>query len=73
MRVISNELHGDPNAAAQIREIADLVESGAVRDIVIVYDNRKEKHLASWGEFSDRWRLLGAIEYAKKHIFNGMG
>jgi len=69
MTPIISKLHGDKAGADEIRKIADMVESGEVRDIVIVYDNRVEKHFASYGNFEDRWRLLGAVEYAKKYIF----
>lgn len=68
MKIVENKITGNPEAAQQIREVADMVEQGIIRDIVIVYDNRVEKHFASWGDFSDRWRLLGALEYAKDRV-----
>jgi len=68
LKVVGNDITGNPEAAEQIREIADMVEQGIIRDIVIVYDNRVEKHFARWGEFSDRWRILGALEYAKSRV-----
>ena len=70
LKIVDNEITGNPEAAQQIREVADMVEQGIIRDIVIVYDNRVEKHFVSWGEFTDRWRLLGAIEYAKAHVLD---
>ena len=69
--VVSNDASdftGNKDAAEEIRKIADLVEKGDIRDIVLAYDNRGEKHLAAYGEWDDRWRLLGAIEYCKRAV-----
>lgn len=68
MHVIKNEITGNADAAQHLREIADMVESGAVRDIVVVYDNRLDKHFARWGTWDDKWRILGALEYAKATV-----
>lgn len=51
-----------------LRELADRVEAGEIPDIVVVYNDLTEKCFASYGHFEDRWRLLGALEYAKLSI-----
>lgn len=66
--VVKQANFGNPEGAERLREIADMVERGEIRDIVVCYDNHGEKHFASWGLMDDRWRLLGAIEYAKKYV-----
>lgn len=56
---------GNKADADELRAIADLVETGEVRDALIVYNNLTEKCYARFGVWEDRWRLLGALEYAK--------
>lgn len=51
--------------AQYLRELADRVESGAVTELVIVYNDRERTCYASYGFYGDRWRMLGALEYAK--------
>lgn len=55
-------------AARYLRDLADQIEAGDVSDVVIVHNNTAENFLASFGEFEDRWRLLGALEYAKAGV-----
>lgn len=55
-------------SAAYLRDLADRVEAGEVPEIVVVYSDRVENGFASWGDFEDRWRLLGALEYAKAGV-----
>lgn len=55
-------------AAEQLRELAAEVERGDVADFVVVWDNRVENFYASYGHFDDRWRILGALEYAKASV-----
>lgn len=52
-------------AAAYLRELADRMEAGGITDIVVVFNDAREPAYASWGKFKDRWRLYGALEYAK--------
>ena len=52
-------------AAAYLRSAAERVERGDISELVIVMNDREENAFASWGMFEDRWRLLGALEYAK--------
>lgn len=54
--------------ADTLREIAEQIESGEVRDLVVVWDHRGENKYKSNGFFDSRWRMLGAIEYAKKYV-----
>ena len=55
-------------AAAYLRDLADQIEAGDISDLVVVHNNVAENFLASFGEFEDRWRLLGALEYAKAGV-----
>ncbi len=52
-------------AADWLRDFAERVEAGDLRNMVIVWDDATDPHVGVYGEFEDRWRLLGAIEYAK--------
>lgn len=56
-------------AAAYLRELADRFENGEITEAVLVLNDRENTCFESWGHFEDRWRLLGALEYAKM----GMG
>ena len=58
--------------AERLREHADMVESGAIGDYVIVADCVRDRVFMATASFKDRWRILGAIEYAKAHIFKEM-
>lgn len=51
--------------ATYLRELADRYESGAVSELAIVGNDREEGYFFQRGMFADRWRMLGAIEYAK--------
>lgn len=57
------------SAAKYLRELADRFENGEVSEAVLVFNDRENTCFESWGHFEDRWRLLGALEYAKA----GMG
>jgi hypothetical protein len=54
--------------ARRLREIADRVEIGEISEFVIVANDRDEGSFMGVGSFDDRWRLLGAIEYAKHTV-----
>lgn len=54
--------------AEYLRELADRYETGAVSELAIVGNDREEGCFFQRGAFSDRWRLLGAIEYAKATV-----
>lgn len=53
---------GDADA---LREYADMVERGDVCAYVLVMDDVKENCFRRVATFNDRWRILGALEYAK--------
>jgi hypothetical protein len=55
-------------AAAYLRELADRVERNEILDIVVVLNDRENRAFESYGNFQDRWRLLGALEYAKSMV-----
>lgn len=54
--------------ADMLREIADRVASGQIKELVVVYRDGEDNVFASLGHFEDRWRLLGALEYAKNSV-----
>lgn len=56
---------GDPEFARRLREIADKVEAGTVREIVVVLDDLGDMCFERTAIFTDRWKLLAAIEYSK--------
>jgi len=51
-----------------LRDIADRMEAGEIGELVVVYNHIAERCFASFGHFDDRWRLLGALEYAKQSV-----
>lgn len=54
--------------AEYLRQLADRVERGDIADIVIVFDDRVDQCFATYVNFTDRWRILGALEYAKNGV-----
>lgn len=54
------------SAAAYLRELAERFERGEISEAVLVFNDRENTCFESWGHFEDRWRLLGALEYAKQ-------
>ena len=56
------------SAANTLRDIADQMEAGEISEIVLVFNSLEERSFASFGHFEDRWRLLGALEYAKQSV-----
>ena len=60
-------------AAAFFREFADRFERGEVIDCVMVWSDLSEKAYGSWGDYKDKWRMLGALEFAKAGVANGWG
>jgi hypothetical protein len=55
-------------AAAYLRELADRMERNEILDIVVVFNDKEARGFESFGDFQDRWRLLGALEYAKAGV-----
>ena len=58
-------------AADYLRDLAVKCETGELTDIVITYCNRDEKVVGAWTMFDDRWRIIGAMEYAKSCLMEG--
>lgn len=56
------------SAADTLRDLADKMEAGEISELVVVYNDISERCFASFGHFDDRWRLLGALEYAKQSV-----
>lgn len=54
--------------AANIRDWADKVESGEISEFVFVANDKADGCFMSHGSFDDRWRILGALEYAKNSV-----
>lgn len=54
--------------AEWLRELADRVDEGEIPDVVVVFNDLVERGYVAFGDFQDRWRLLGAIEYAKSVV-----
>ncbi len=55
-------------AAGYLRELADRFEKGEILECAIVINDKAGACFESWGHFEDRWRLLGALEYAKAGV-----
>ena len=56
--------------AERLREMADAVERGDISEYVFVANNVGDKCFTSVASFTDRWRILGALEFAKAGIHN---
>lgn len=57
-------------ASNYLRELADRVDAGEISDLVVVTHNGVDMRLERYGDFTDRWRMLGALEYAKDCVNN---
>ena len=59
-------------AAEYLRDLADRCESGTVTELVVVSNNKDDgMTFEKYGAWEDRWRVLGALEYAKASVHNG--
>ena len=54
--------------ADEIREMADAIERGDIIEWVMVANDRAREVYVSHCEFPDRWRMLGALEYARSEL-----
>lgn len=67
----------DPRAAewadnaAYLRELADRMERGEISECVVVLNDKRAGGYERWATFDDRWRMLGALEYAKTAVNGG--
>jgi len=59
---------GDKGMADILRGYADRVESGEIQNFVFAARYCGENRLERFGNWQDRWELLGAIEYAKTTV-----
>lgn len=57
-------------AAEYLRDLAERMQRGEISELVVVTNDRENNHFERFGHFNDRWRLLGALEYAKTAVFN---
>lgn len=55
--------------ADMLRDLANRVEKGEVTDFIFVANDKVEGIYMCNAYFADRWRMLGAIEYAKLKFF----
>lgn len=57
------------SAAGYLRNLADRCEEGSVTELLVV-SNVNEDGMAfeKYGAWEDRWRMLGALEYAKSAV-----
>lgn len=62
----------DREMAQSLRELADGLEAGTIRDVVAVANLCEEGCYLRHSSFDDAWRLLGAIEYARNTVHLGM-
>lgn len=54
-----------------LEEILAWVRAGHVPDIVIVGNHAEDGEFFRHSIYQDRWRLLGALEYAKDAVHRG--
>jgi len=62
----------DREMAQSLRELADGLEAGTIRDVVVVANLREEGCYMRHSRFDDAWRLLGAVEYARNTVHLAM-
>lgn len=55
-------------SARWLRELADRFEAGEIQEMVCVINDIEGNCFHSFCHFDDRWRILGALEYAKNSV-----
>lgn len=66
MRLIKPERSAwNDDAARFLRELADRVENCEITELSVVWNDRVENGFGAYGMHDDKWRMLGALEYAK--------
>jgi hypothetical protein len=63
---------GAIDTAECLRDLANKLEKGECRNVMVIGDIHTEKVFIRSGDWEDTWRLLGAIEYAKEGVLRGM-
>lgn len=62
---------GCPKFTETLREIADRFERGEITEIVVITNDHANYDFRTYGDWQDRWRMVGAIENAKmRTMFN---
>lgn len=61
----------DKDMAEYLRELAERMDRGEIKDCVVVFNDMENKAYERYAVFEDRWRLLGALEYAKDSVHKG--
>jgi hypothetical protein len=56
---------GDPEFTAVLQEITDRFARGEISEIVVITNDRVNNDFRTFGDWQDRWRMVGAIENAK--------
>lgn len=54
---------GNKEAADYFREVADRLERGEITDIVVAFNDAENYCYERYGDWSDRWRIYGAIDH----------
>lgn len=51
--------------ADHLRELAQRFEDGNLCNVMFIYNDVEGAHYGTSADFDDRWRMIGALEYAK--------
>jgi hypothetical protein len=62
---LASTKQGDPEFAATLRNIAERFKKGEITDIVVITYDRVTYDYRTYGNWQDRWHMIGAIENAK--------
>ena len=60
----------DPEIIRMLEELLEMAKAGDLMEFVCVGNLTSDGAYVRHSVFKDRWRLLGAIEYAKSSIAN---
>lgn len=57
------------DASGYLRNLADRCDAGTVTELIVVANiNENGMEFERYGAWEDRWRVLGALEYAKSTV-----
>jgi len=62
----------DEGVLQGIEHVVKEARAGKITEIVCVANDKSEKAFVRISGFSDAWRILGALEYAKQTVHKGM-
>lgn len=57
--------------ADYLRELAERFEAGDVCNVIVVGNDVLDRCYFTSADFDDRWRMIGALEYAKLRMIDG--